>query len=46
LQSAIPIKGRQRIPGQKKKVNVRTLSKTGAEINLPAALKLAETRSK
>jgi cell wall-associated protease len=46
LQSAIPIKGRQRVPGQKKKVNVRTLSKTGAEINLPAALKLAETRSK
>ena len=46
LESAIPIKGRQRIPGQKKKVNINTLAKTGAEINLPAALKLAETRSK
>lgn len=46
LDSAIPIKGRQRIPGGKKKAKTSSISKTGAEVNLPAALKLAELRTK
>lgn len=42
IESAIPIKGRNRIPGGKKKKCVKKLSLTGAQVNLPAALRLAE----
>lgn len=42
IDSAIPIKGRQRIPGSKKKKCVKKLSLTGAIVNLPAALRAAE----
>ena len=53
MDSAIPIKGRNRIPGAVKKrwysrtpkSRISELSKTGGEINLPAALRLAEERS-
>ena len=46
MDSAIPIKGRNRIPGAKKKKCVKKLSKTGGQINLPAALRLAESIAK
>lgn len=43
IDSAIPIKGRNTIPGEKrKKKNVKKLSRTGGLVNLPAALRLAE----
>ena len=42
VNSAIPIKGRNRIPGSRRKKGVKKLSKTGGEVNLPAALILAE----
>jgi subtilisin family serine protease len=45
LESAQPIKGRQRKPGSKKKTKASKISKTGGEINLPAALKLAAQKS-
>lgn len=46
VDSALPIKGKQRIPGDKKKSRVNELSVTGSIINVAAALKLAEERSK
>jgi cell wall-associated protease len=42
IDSAIPIKGRNRIPGSRKRKKVTELSVTGAEINLPAALRMAQ----
>ena len=42
IESAIPIKGRNKVPGSKKKKRVCKVSKSGAEINLPAALRMAE----
>jgi len=46
LDSALPIKGRNTKPGSKKKTKACKISKTGGEVNLPAALRLAEERSK
>ena len=40
-ESAIPIKGRSRTPGAKKKTRACKISRTGGEVNLPAALRLA-----
>lgn len=45
IQSAVKIKGRQRIPGKRKKKCPSKLSVTGSMVNLPAALKLAEELS-
>jgi subtilisin family serine protease len=45
MDSAIPIKGRNRTPGASKKTKATTLSKTGGLINLPAALRLASERA-
>ncbi|MFT4826746.1 MAG: cell wall-associated protease, partial [Paracoccaceae bacterium] len=53
LDSAIPIPGRNRIPGASKKhlfsriprTCVSEISKTGGQVNLPAALRLAEERT-
>ena len=42
IQSALPIKGKQRKPGTRKKTKVEKLSQTGAVINVAEALKLAE----
>jgi subtilisin family serine protease len=42
LQSSIPIKGRVRIPGSRKKTRAHKISKTGGLVNLPNALRLAE----
>ena len=42
IDSAIPIKGRNRVPGSRKRKKVKELSLTGAEINLPAALRMAQ----
>ena len=46
LDSALPIKGRSAKPGSKKKTRACKISRTGGEVNLPAALRLAEARSK
>jgi subtilisin family serine protease len=45
IVSAIPIKGRTKTPGDKKRTRACKVSKSGAEINLPAALKLAKEQS-
>jgi subtilisin family serine protease len=53
LDSAVPIHGRNRIPGARKKhfysriprTCVSEISKTGGQVNLPAALRLAEERT-
>lgn len=45
IQSALKIKGRQRVPGKRKKKCTSKLSVTGSVVNLPAALKLAEELS-
>ena len=42
IDSAIPIKGRNRVPGSRKRKKVNELSLTGAEVNLPAALRMAQ----
>ena len=42
IDSAIPIKGRSKRPGSKKKTRACKISKSGAEVNLPAALRMAE----
>jgi subtilisin family serine protease len=42
LKSSVPIKGRVRIPGSKRKKKAHKLSKTGGLVNLPNALRLAE----
>jgi subtilisin family serine protease len=42
LKSSVPIKGRVRIPGSKRKTKAHKLSKTGGLVNLPNALRLAE----
>lgn len=42
LNSAIPIKGRNKIPGSRKRTKVSQISKTGGLVNLPGALRLAE----
>lgn len=42
IDSAIPIKGRNKIPGKQRKTRAKKLSKSGAQINLPAALRAAE----
>ncbi|MDG1757524.1 MAG: S8 family serine peptidase, partial [Bacteroidia bacterium] len=42
LKSSVPIKGRIRIPGSKRKTKAHKLSKTGGLVNLPNALRLAE----
>jgi cell wall-associated protease len=41
-KSALPIKGRQRKPGSRKKTKVEKLSQTGSVINVAEALKMAE----
>ncbi|PCJ64054.1 MAG: peptidase S8 [Bacteroidetes bacterium] len=46
MKSALPIKGRVKKPGSKRKTRACKLSKTGGEINLPAALKMAESITK
>jgi subtilisin family serine protease len=42
VESALEIKGRSRLPGSKKKTKACKISKYGSEVNLPAALRLAE----
>jgi cell wall-associated protease len=42
LKSSVPIKGRVRIPGSKRKTRAHKISKTGGLVNLPNALRLAE----
>jgi subtilisin family serine protease len=42
LQSSVPIKGRIRIPGSKRKTRAHKISRTGGLVNLPNALRLAE----
>lgn len=42
MESASPVKSRQVIPGGKKKVKMKKISRTGAIVNLYEALKLAE----
>jgi subtilisin family serine protease len=42
LQSSVPIKGRVKIPGSKRKTRALKLSKTGGLVNLPNALRLAK----
>ncbi len=45
IDSAIPLKGRQKLPGSKKKTKLKKISVSGSIINLPAAMRLAEQRS-
>lgn len=45
MESAIPIKGRNRRPGKRKKTRASKISKSGAEVNLYEALKLAEVKT-
>lgn len=46
VESAISIKGRQRIPGKKRKKGARKLSATGSVVNLYTALEMAEKIAK